>query len=347
MIHELEERVLSRAEVIQAVEGGKPSRIPCVMTQWWGEGLREQYGDRLDALDRYPNDVVQLWITNPASYEKMNLSWEWNSTGIHDADPILDDWAKLDEFIEKLPKPEFDEELQRAAEAAVKARKDDRYIMLSWWNLFFERPWALRGMQELMIDYYTEPENVLRLHAALCDTYCAYIQTAHEWFAPDAFFSSDDLGHQTGSMMSPALFHELIYPFYKKIGDALKQCKMHFWLHSCGDNTELLDDLISAGLDVFHPVQKHTMDAPVLVDRFADRVTFLAGIDVQHGLQEKDVAGVRAEVRELIDTFDRPRGRMCIAAGNGIVSGTPYENIEAFLDEAVKYGAQHRSRMNG
>jgi len=33
---------------------------------------------------------------------------------------------------------------------------------------------------------------------------------------------------------------------------------------------------------------------------------------------------------------------MCIAAGNGIVAGTPFENIEAYLDEAVKYGSEHR-----
>ena len=52
--------------------------------------------------------------------------------------------------------------------------------------------------------------------------------------------------------------------------------------------------------------------------------------------------GVRNEVRFLIDTFDRTDGRMCIAAGNGIVGGTPIENIEAFLDEAIRYGASHR-----
>jgi len=45
-----------------------------------------------------------------------------------------------------------------------------------------------------------------------------------------------------------------------------------------------------------------------------------------------------------MDTFDRPEGGMCIAAGNGIVSGTPYENIEAFLDEAVIYGDLHRKK---
>jgi len=51
---------------------------------------------------------------------------------------------------------------------------------------------------------------------------------------------------------------------------------------------------------------------------------------------------VHEEVRFLIDTFDSPDGGMCIAARNGIVSGTPFENIEAFLDEALRYGEQHR-----
>ena len=53
---------------------------------------------------------------------------------------------------------------------------------------------------------------------------------------------------------------------------------------------------------------------------------------------------MRAEVRHLIDTFDRPDGGMCLAAGNGIVGGTPFENIEAFLDEALKYGLEHRQK---
>jgi hypothetical protein len=39
------------------------------------------------------------------------------------------------------------------------------------------------------------------------------------------------------------------------------------------------------------------------------------------------LAGVREEVRCLVDTFGRPDGRMWIAAGNSIVSGTPYNNI--------------------
>ena len=64
-----------------------------------------------------------------------------------------------------------------------------------------------------------------------------------------------------------------------------------------------------------------------------------------HVLQEMDTDDVRREVRFLIDTFDRPDGGMCIAAGNGILPGTPLENIEAFLEEALTYGATHRRKF--
>ena len=56
-------------------------------------------------------------------------------------------------------------------------------------------------------------------------------------------------------------------------------------------------------------------------------------------VQEATPDGVRQEVRHLIDTFDRPEGGLCLSAGN------PFENIEAFLDEALRYGDEHRLRF--
>ena len=145
-------------------------------------------------------------------------------------------------------------------------------------------------------------------------------------------------------MMKPAHFREFLKPYYRQVGQACRRHKLHFWLHSCGNNTEVLDDLIEVGVSVFHPVQKHTMDEQAVARQFGDRMTFLAGFDVQHILQEGTPEQVRQEVRYLIDTFDRPEGGMCLAAGNGIVAGTPFDNIEAFLNEAATYGQSHRQR---
>ncbi|MCP4757319.1 MAG: methylcobamide--CoM methyltransferase [Proteobacteria bacterium] len=332
---------LPKEEVVKAVEKKNPSRIPIIMGKWWGEGLVDEYGDRLLEFERFPHDVSHIWI-DPTPFHAMNLSWELPKGGTYDNKPIVDDWAKLDEFIEKLPDPLTDTRLDWLKELADAAHDSGQYLIFGWWTLFFEKPWAIRGMENIMMDYYNEPEKVARLHQALADHYCKYIHRAGEMFRPDGFWTSDDLGHQRGPMMSPATFKEFMVPYYKQVSVALKQYGMHFWLHSCGDNTPLMDDLIESGVDVFHPVQKHCMDEAAIAEKYGDRMTFLTGIDVQHTLQEKDPAGVREEVRFLIDTFDRPDGGMCLAAGNGIVSGTPFENIEAFLDEALTYGEAHR-----
>jgi uroporphyrinogen decarboxylase len=200
-------------------------------------------------------------------------------------------------------------------------------------------------METLLTDYYLFPRQVLRLNRGLCDQYLRYIRWAAEEMKPDGFFTSDDLGHQTGPMMNPATFHEFLYPFYCEVGAECRKHGLHFWLHSCGDNTLLLPDLVSSGLDVFHPVQKGTMDEKRTASEFGGRLSFLVGFDVQHALREGSPSDVRAEVRFLINTFDGPGGGLCLGAGNSILPGTPLENVDAFLDETLRYGAEHRARF--
>ena len=334
---------LPRAEVIKALERGRPSRVPMVRAKWWGEGLREQYGARLKELEGYPEDTAMIWIDPLGDISALGLSWEVDLEGAHDARVILDDWAKLDEFVAKLPNPETDPRFEALIEQAEQAHAQDRYLLFGWWRLFFERPWQIRGMQNLLMDYYLEPEKIHRLHEALCGMYCGYIERSVRAFRPDGFWTSDDLGHQKQLFMQPELFREFIKPYYARIGAVLERYGVHWWLHSCGNNTDIMGDLAEVGLDVFHPVQKGTMDEVAIAREYGEVLTFLVGIDVQHTLQERDPAGVREEVRFLIDTFDRPEGGMCIAAGNGIVGGTPFENIAAFLDESMRYGTEHRA----
>jgi uroporphyrinogen decarboxylase len=336
---------LPRAEVIKALERKNPSRVPLIQTHWWGEGFEDLHGAKLEQFERYPEDATILLI-EPVRPEEMGLTWPVVTEGAHDACVLIDDWAKLDEFIEKLPDPETDPQMDRLIEVAQRVRERDQYLLFGWWRLFFERPWGIRGMTNLMMDYFLAPDEIHRLHGALCDVYCRYLQRAIRELKPDGFWTSDDLGHQTQPFMSPQTFRELIKPYYVPVGQLLKENKMHWWLHSCGNNTVLLDDLIEVGVNVFHPVQRGTMDYVNVARDYGDRLTFLVGFDVQHMLPEGTPAQVREEVRLIIDTFDRSDGGMCLAAGNGILPGTPLKNIDAFLDEALRYGATHRRQLS-
>ena len=337
---------LPKEEVVRAIERRCPRRIPLVMAKWWGEGLGEQYGERLTAFDRYPHDVVMA-MSGPLDVGKMDLSWYDPEAGTarkaHDTGGVLSDWSYLDEFVGKMPDPEAPGLFDALRAEAERAHEQNLYLLFGWWGLFFERPWGLRGMQNVMLDYYENPEEIHRLHDALCTLYEGLIRRAAAELGPVGFWTSDDLGNQRQLMMKPDHFREFLKPYYARIGKACRESGMHFWLHSCGNNTEILDDLIEAGLHVFHPVQKHTMDERAVAAQFGDRLTFLVGFDVQHILQEGTPDEVRAEVRYLVETFDREDGGMCLAAGNGIVAGTPFENIDAFLDEGVRYGAARRS----
>ena len=65
--------------------------------------------------------------------------------------------------------------------------------------------------------------------------------------------------------MRPELFREFMKPYYARVGAVCREQGVHWWLHSCGNNTDVMGDLAEVGVDVFHPVQKGTMDEVTIV----------------------------------------------------------------------------------
>jgi hypothetical protein len=165
----------------------------------------------LQEFDRFPEDAVLL-LLNPLEYSTMNLSWPISEDGAHDARVILDDWAKLDEFIARLSDPEQDPQIDAFRAEAASARGSGRFLLFGWWRLCFERPWGIRGMENLLTDYYEHPAEIQRLHSALCDLYLGFLRRAVRELYLDGFWTSDDLGHQTQLFMRPTIFRQFRNP---------------------------------------------------------------------------------------------------------------------------------------
>ena len=331
---------LTKKEVINAIERKGCERVPLVFHKWWGEGLEDKYGDSLYKLgEKYPDDIFTAWYLEPGydispnENKSYRLGYKDDYSGqethsIGKSVVLLPDWSELDEFLKDFPDPNesgiFDDVKEYLPLAG------ERYKLGCWWRLFHERFWTIRGMENLMYDYYdnmdglkTIGKHILEFNKVIVDQYAA--------LGFDGIFTSDDLGNQAGPMMSPAIFEELYLPLYKEFTDYVHSKGMHLFLHSCGDNTKLMGYLIEAGLDVFHPVQKGCMDFEETAKEFGDKITFLAGMDVQHTLPSGSTEDVIQEVKFMYDTFHTPKGGLLFAAGNGIMGDTPLENIEAML----------------
>ena len=334
---------LTRDEVIAAVERTGGKRIPVLFHKWWGEGLEERYGASLEAMATpYPDDIFTAWYEEPGAetspnqnpHYRLGYRDDYSDAERHSigrAAVLLPDWSELDRFLEDFPDP-HEPGIFDSVQTETERSAGGRYKLGCWWRLFHERLWTIRGMENLMLDYYDAMDElkiigrkILEFDKVIVDRFAA--------LGFDGIFTSDDLGHQTGPMMSPAVFEELYYPLYEEFIDYVHQKGMHVFLHSCGDNTLLMPYLISTGLDVFHPVQKGCMDMEETARRFGNQISFLAGMDVQNILPNGTPAEVREEIRYLKRTFHSEQGGLILAAGNGILSDTPLENIEAMLDE--------------
>ena len=337
---------LSREEVIKAIERKGGSKIPLVFHKWWGDGLAEKYGPELDKMaSKYPDDIFAVFYTDPGEdkspFSDPSYRWgykdDYSKAEVHSIGRsivLLPDWDELDLFLEDFPDPHHPEAFVVVEKNLPEA--GGRYKLGCWWRLFHERFWSIRGMENLMIDYYENMDKLTILGRKLLDFYKVLVDR-FAGLGFDGIFTSDDLGHQRGPMMSPAIFEELYLPLYKEFIGYVHSKGMHVFLHSCGDNTKLMDYLIEAGLDVFHPVQKGCMDEFETARKYSDRISFLAGVDVQHLLPDGNADEVRKGVQQLIDCFYKPEGGLLLAAGNGIMPDTPLENIEAMLETMSLY----------
>ena len=243
---------------------------------------------------------------------------------------LLPDWDELDQFLSHMPDPNEPGNFQEVTHIAQ--LHPDQYKIGSFWFFLHERFWMIRGMENLMMDYYDNMDGLKTLGQAMVAFYKVIIDR-YAALGCDAIFTSDDLGHQMGPMMSPAIFHELYFPLYQEIASYIHARGMHFFIHSCGDNTLLMDDIIASGVDVLHPIQKGCMDMEETAQRFGGKISFCAGMDVQQILIHGTPDEVRAEIARMRRIFNRPEGGLLFAMGNGILPGTPLENITAALDE--------------
>lgn len=147
-----------------------------------------------------------------------------------------------------------------------------------------------------------------------------------------AVLIGNDMGSQRGLMISPELVRRFVIPGCRRLTEQAHSYGLKVIYHSCGAISDIIPDLIDAGVDIIHPIQALAagMEPEGLKEKFGDRVSFCGGVDTQELLVHGTPEDVRKKVEELKRLF--PTGLILSPSHEAILPDVPPENIGALFD---------------
>jgi uroporphyrinogen decarboxylase len=195
----------------------------------------------------------------------------------------------------------------------------------------FEQALWMRGFEHFMMDLVSDEAFATALLDTLLELYIEFYDVYLEAVGPyvQIVAVGDDLGMQTGPLISPKLYRRLIKPRHKELYNFIHSCTeakiMH---HTCGSVFPLVQDLIDVGVDVLNPIQTSAqgMDPAALKREFGERLVFHGGIDVQQILPFATPERVREEVKRIVAILGQGGGYI-FAPSHNIQADVPPQNV--------------------
>jgi len=186
----------------------------------------------------------------------------------------------------------------------------------------------LRGINTLMLDFYDDPAFVRDMFDFILQMELAFAKAQVE-----AGIDLMGVGDAAASLVGPQIYQEFVWPYEKKMFDALHQMGTRIRLHICGNISRILEPIGRLGCD-FVDVDYMVSLAKARDAMGPDQV--LAGnIDPVAVLRN----GTPESITEALRQCHRQAGsRYIVAAGCEVPRDTPPENLLALRDYARSQG---------
>lgn len=218
-------------------------------------------------------------------------------------------------------------------------QRDGPYHVRFRLGSFFEQAWALRGLEQFMLDLATDPaipeylmDRILEVHLENLKTVLALAGDRL-----DMVYTYDDVATQNSLMISPKTWRKLIKPRHQKILDVIHSYGKPAMYHCDGAVAPLIPELIEMGVNVLNPIQPDAkgMEPSALKATYGDKLTFHGGIDIIKTLPRGTAAQVQQEVRARVELMGQGGGYI-MCSSHHIQPDTPLENVVAMYDPALR-----------
>ena len=178
---------------------------------------------------------------------------------------------------------------------------------------FFQNVMSFMGFTEGLLALYEEPEEVKELVNYICDNCLSLADNFLKYYKPDYIYFADDIATDRSPFVSPATFHDIFEPVWRRYISYFKERGYLAAHHNCGYFEPFLDDLVDMGFNAWDPAQTSN-DLVGIKKKYGNRLLICGGFDARAFLPHLDVSEeqCRTVVRETLDS---------LAPGGGYVFG--------------------------
>jgi uroporphyrinogen decarboxylase len=198
----------------------------------------------------------------------------------------------------------------------------------------FETIMTLVGYDNLCLLLYDDPELVGDIFDAVGTRYTRYYEICARYDAVGALVVDDDWGFKTQTFLSAADMRKYIVPWHKVFANTAHKAGKPIILHSCGNNREVMDDIIEViKHDGYHSFEDTILPVEEAYAKYAERIAILGGIDVDY-LCRAEPDEIYKRSAGMLER-SRDAGGYALGSGNSIPDYMPTENFLAMIAAAV------------
>jgi uroporphyrinogen decarboxylase len=203
---------------------------------------------------------------------------------------------------------------------------------------FFDSAMLAWGMTDALYQFVDNRPFIEKLMDLLLDHQEKVMRSVCDRFADDLAFVvvNDDIAHNAGLKIKPALFETIFMPRIKRLIAPAKEHGKLVALHSDGKLESVLPTLHQMGFDIIHPVEPESNDIFELKRQWGDRLAFVGNIPTA-----LLACGTPGQIDEVVKDYCvrlGPGGGNVIGSSSSIMEGIPPVNFVAMTKAVHKYG---------
>ena len=227
--------------------------------------------------------------------------------------------------------------------------QDDYFMIVDLSSTLIEAAYAhIVGTQNFFLYMFDQPELIDGVLDGLTEYYTQLGKNVID-LGVDMIRVGDDIGAQQSMMISPDQWRQLAKPRFKYMFDEFRKSNSDIFikLHSCGDYSPIIGDMVELGVDLsglMQPTGGNKRQAEIK-KKYGDDLALIGGFDVQRLLPRGQVEMVRNGVFDVMKNLAAGGGYI-FSPSHYILADVPIQNIFTMLEAQRDFGTYGKYPLN-